>query len=70
MHTYHLVLLGEGSVPARSIDFTGENPHEAFELLAGHSGTAELWVDDKLTCTLLHDGDPGVWLLKPNSKAA
>ena len=33
---------------AAYFDFTGEDPHEAFELLAGHSGAAELWVDDKL----------------------
>jgi len=70
MHNYHLVLLGEGSAPARTIDFTGDDPHAAFALLAAHTGTAELWVDDTLTCTLLHEGDPGVWLLKPHSIAA
>jgi hypothetical protein len=70
MHNYHLVLLGGSNGPARTIGFAGETPHEAFELLAGHSGEAELWVDDRLTCTLLHEGDPGVWVLKPNSKAA
>jgi hypothetical protein len=66
MHNYRLVLLGEGTEIERSIEFDAENPRAAFELLSRHLGTAELWVDDGLAWTLLHDGDPGVWVLKPH----
>ena len=68
MAHYSLIYRRDGTLPDKRIEFHGEDPGRALQLVHKEAcdGPAELWRDGKMICTIRRVGDrPDYWMIGP-----
>ena len=68
MAHYSLIYRRAGVAPDKRIEFHGEDPSRALQIVHQEAGdcAAELWKDGKMVCTIRRVGDrPDYWMIGP-----
>ena len=68
MARYSLIYRRDGTGPDRKIEFLGEDPSRALQIVhrEARDGPAELWKDGEKVCTIRRIGErPDYWMIGP-----